>query len=80
MDNENKVTLKDVLIITKGILSAIQAPITMKESVIDPVWNAICNLNLCIDSIENAESKSIPDEPEKESIPADIEEINGEEE
>ena len=48
------VSVLDAIKITKNILENIDIPMKYKQQIIDPVFTAIMNLNIVIDSMESA--------------------------
>jgi hypothetical protein len=66
---EEKLTIRQVLEITVGLLEGIEVPMKQMEKIGAPVMNAIHNLQMCIEAQKLAEGKA----------PADAEEPEGEE-
>ena len=55
---EETMTVEQVLKITVNILSGIQIPCALTESVGVPISNSIGNLNRCIEAIEGAKERT----------------------
>ena len=51
---EQKLTVEQVLSITTNILRSINVPVELVESIGIPVSNAIKNISLCINALEEA--------------------------
>lgn len=77
MEETRQVTLKDALVMTRSILYGVQVPLSMKELVIDPIWAAIGNLDLCINTIQNAENAEKQNKQQDEILSVEVVEING---
>ena len=68
---ENKMTIRQVLEITMGLLEGIEVPMKYMESIGGPIMNAIHNLGACIQATDLAEAQNrkqaeAAEEPEAE--------------
>ena len=78
MENQAKeTTVKDVLIDVNRILSGLNIPVTLVESIGIPVAKAINGIQLCIDTFTQAEMAEQNQQGQKQDTPAEeeIEEI-----
>ena len=55
---ENKMTIRQVLELTMGLLEGIEVPMKYMESIGGPIMNAIHNLGACIQATDMAEAQA----------------------
>lgn len=73
---ENKMTIRQVLEITVGLLEGIEVPMKQMEKIGQPVMNAIHNLQMCIQASAMAEAQA-REQAETAEEPEAEEEENG---
>jgi hypothetical protein len=76
---EEKLTIKQVLEITAGILEGIEVPMKYMDSIGYPVSNAIRNLKICIDA-QNQADKEAAEKAKAEAAKAEAAEMESAEE
>lgn len=57
MEEEGKMTIKDLLRMTAGDLEDIAVPIRYADLISRPIYQAVCNIRRCIDAMEEAAEK-----------------------
>ena len=53
MENQ-KLTIEEVLMITKNILNGICVPVSMIDAIGAPIDHAVKNITVCLDAIKNS--------------------------
>ena len=64
--NNQKISIKEALNITVGILKDIRLPMDLFDEVGVPIKRAIINLNTCVDVIDQEEKNAHPVQVEEE--------------